>query len=294
MSREPDPEAALPADDLALLLALSGADEDREQRDSTTSYLNEIGLIPLLSSTEEIVTARALRAGDSAARKRMIEANLRLVVSAARPYIGRGLPLLELVAEGNLGLLRAVEKFDPERGFRFSTYAMWWIRQAIEFALMRTRAVRLPVHVLRELAQMLRANRELSRSGVAPTLEQLARHLDKPVNAVAKLYCLNERVESLDASRSDDDERLLGEMIAAETEDPAQRLAEGRNDQRVQDWLGQLNARQRQVLERRFGLNDQAAQSLAEIAEVLGISRERVRQIEAAALKQLRKLGTPD
>jgi len=294
MSREPDPEAALPADDLALLLALSGADEDREQRDSTTSYLNEIGLIPLLSSTEEIVTARALRAGDSAARKRMIEANLRLVVSAARPYIGRGLPLLELVAEGNLGLLRAVEKFDPERGFRFSTYAMWWIRQAIEFALMRTRAVRLPVHVLRELAQMLRANRELSRSGVAPTLEQLARHLDKPVNAVAKLYCLNERVESLDASRSDDDERLLGEMIAAETEDPAQRLAEGRNDQRVQDWLGQLNARQRQVLERRFGLNDQAAQSLAEIAEVLGISRERVRQIEAAALKQLRKLGAPD
>jgi len=294
MSREPDPEAALPADDLALLLALSGADEDREQRDSTTSYLNEIGLIPLLSSAEEIVTARALRAGDSAARKRMIEANLRLVVSAARPYIGRGLPLLELVAEGNLGLLRAVEKFDPERGFRFSTYAMWWIRQAIEFALMRTRAVRLPVHVLRELAQMLRANRELSRSGVAPTLEQLARHLDKPVNAVAKLYCLNERVESLDASRSDDDERLLGEMIAAETEDPAQRLAEGRNDQRVQDWLGQLNARQRQVLERRFGLNDQAAQSLAEIAEVLGISRERVRQIEAAALKQLRKLGTPD
>ncbi|PIV33458.1 MAG: RNA polymerase sigma factor RpoS [Lysobacterales bacterium CG02_land_8_20_14_3_00_62_12] len=294
MSREPDPEAALPADDLALLLALSGADEDREQRDSTTSYLNEIGLIPLLSSAEEIVTARALRAGDSAARKRMIEANLRLVVSAARPYIGRGLPLLELVAEGNLGLLRAVEKFDPERGFRFSTYAMWWIRQAIEFALMRTRAVRLPVHVLRELAQMLRANRELSRSGVAPTLEQLARHLDKPVNAVAKLYCLNERVESLDASRSDDDERLLGEMIAAETEDPAQRLAEGRNDQRVQDWLGQLNARQRQVLERRFGLNDQAAQSLAEIAEVLGISRERVRQIEAAALKQLRKLGAPD
>ncbi|PJA42471.1 MAG: RNA polymerase sigma factor RpoS, partial [Lysobacterales bacterium CG_4_9_14_3_um_filter_62_6] len=118
MSREPDPEAALPADDLALLLALSGADEDREQRDSTTSYLNEIGLIPLLSSAEEIVTARALRAGDSAARKRMIEANLRLVVSAARPYIGRGLPLLELVAEGNLGLLRAVEKFDPERGFR--------------------------------------------------------------------------------------------------------------------------------------------------------------------------------
>lgn len=294
MSAVTDPESSLPADDLALLLAVSGADEDREHRDSTTSYLNEIGLIPLLTSAEEVVTARALRAGDSVARKRMIEANLRLVVSAARPYVGRGLPLLELIAEGNLGLLRAVEKFDPERGFRFSTYAMWWIRQAIEFALMRTRAVRLPVHVLRELAQMLRASRELSQSGAVPTLEQLARHLDKPVNAVARLYCLNERVESLDASRSDDDERLLGEMIAAETDDPAQRLAEGRNDQKVQDWLGKLNDRQRQVLERRFGLNDHAAQSLAEIAEVLGISRERVRQIEGDALRRLRKLGMPD
>ncbi len=288
----PDPlKPELPADDLALLLGDVARESDRDQRDSTTAYLNEIGLIPLLTASEEVSTGRAVRAGDAVARQRLIESNLRLVVSAARHYGGRGLPLLELIAEGNLGLIRAVEKFDPERGFRFSTYAMWWIRQAIEFALMRTRAVRVPVHVLRELAALLRASRELSEQGRPASLEQLARHVGKPVDQVARLYRLNERVESLDASRSEDDDRLLGELIAAETNDPAQHIEAEPTEHRLDEWLATLNPRQREVLERRFGLNDHGAQSLAEVAEVLGVSRERVRQIEVDALQRLRKIG---
>jgi RNA polymerase nonessential primary-like sigma factor len=279
----------LPAAELLLLLGDVAREPDRAQRDSTTAYLNEIGLIPLLTAVEEVETARSVRLGDPVARKRLIESNLRLVVSAARHYGGRGLPLLELIAEGNLGLIRAVEKFDPERGFRFSTYAMWWIRQAIEFALMRTRAVRVPVHVLRELATLLRASRELASDGRPASLDQLARHVGKPVDEVARLYRLNERVESLDASRSDEDDRLLGELIAAESDDPAQSVGEAPAEHRLEEWLGTLNARQREVIERRFGLNDHGAQSLAEVAVVLGVSRERVRQIEVDALQRLRK-----
>lgn len=283
------PRSELPAEELLLLLGDVAREPNRDQRDSTTAYLNEIGLIPLLSASEELETARNVRAGLPGARQRLIECNLRLVVSAARHYGGRGLPLLELIAEGNLGLIRAVEKFDPERGFRFSTYAMWWIRQAIEFALMRTRAVRIPVHVLRELAALLRASRELGADGRPASLDQLAKHLGKPVDEVARLYRLNERVESLDATRSDEDDRLLGELIAAESDDPAQSIDEAPAEHRLEEWLGTLNARQREVIERRFGLNDHGAQSLAEVAEVLGVSRERVRQIEVDALQRLRK-----
>ncbi len=279
----------LPAAEQLLLLGDVAREPDRAQRDSTTAYLNEIGLIPLLTAVEEVETARSVRVGDPVARKRLIESNLRLVVSAARHYGGRGLPLLELIAEGNLGLIRAVEKFDPERGFRFSTYAMWWIRQAIEFALMRTRAVRVPVHVLRELATLLRASRELASDGRPASLDQLAKHVGKPVDEVARLYRLNERVESLDATRSDEDDRLLGELIAAESDDPAQSVGEAPAEHRLEEWLGTLNARQREVIERRFGLNDHGAQSLAEVAVVLGVSRERVRQIEVDALQRLRK-----
>lgn len=279
----------LPAEELLLLLGDVSREPNRDQRDSTTAYLNEIGLIPLLTASEELETARNVRAGRAGARQRLIECNLRLVVSAARHYGGRGLPLLELIAEGNLGLIRAVEKFDPERGFRFSTYAMWWIRQAIEFALMRTRAVRVPVHVLRELAALLRASRELGADGRPASLDQLAKHLGKPVDEVARLYRLNDRVESLDATRSDEDDRLLGELIAAESDDPAQSIEEVPAEHRLEEWLGTLSARQREVIERRFGLNDHGAQSLAEVAEVLGVSRERVRQIEVDALQRLRK-----
>jgi len=287
MQRTPDDE--LPTDDLFELLG--PAEADAIERDSTTAYLNEIGLIPLLDAAAERDLAQRAIAGEFAARQGLIEANLRLVVSAARAYPGRGLPMLDLIAEGNLGLIRAVEKFDPTRGFRFSTYAMWWIREAIELALMRqTRAVRLPAHVLRELAQVLRANRELTRTlGRVPTLEEIGRAVGKDVAEVARLYRFNAGVDSLDAALANDDERLLGELVSAPYEDADDGLGDIANDARLDRWLSELAARSREVLERRFGLHDHAVQSLAEVAQVLGVSRERVRQIEAAALAQLRE-----
>jgi RNA polymerase nonessential primary-like sigma factor len=286
MQRPPDD--ALPTDDLFELLG--PAEVDAIERDSTTAYLNEIGLIPLLDAHGERELSRRARAGELSARQALIEANLRLVVNAARAYLGRGLAMLDLIAEGNLGLIRAVEKFDPERGFRFSTYAMWWIREAIEFALMRqTRAVRLPINVLRELAQVLRASRELTRTlGRSPTLDEIARHVGKPVTDVARLYRFNAHVDSLDAAIASDDERLLGELVAMPEYDEQDGLGEIAQDARLDLWLSELNPRSREVLERRFGLHDHASQTLAEVAQVLGVSRERVRQIEADALARLR------
>jgi len=286
MQRPPDDE--LPTDDL--FEWLGPADKDVVERDSTTVYLNEIGLIPLLDAEAERDLARRARGGELAARQSLIEANLRLVVNAARAYLGRGLPMIDLIAEGNLGLIRAVEKFDPGRGFRFSTYAMWWIREAIEFALMRqTRAVRLPVHVLRELAQVLRTSRELTRTlGRAPTLDEIGKAAGKEVAEVARLYRFNARVDSLDAALAADDERVLGELVAMPDEGEGDGLGEIANDARLDVWLSELSARSREVLERRFGLHEHAAQSLAEVAQVLGVSRERVRQIEAEALARLR------
>jgi RNA polymerase nonessential primary-like sigma factor len=288
MQRTPDDD--LPTDDL--FEVLGPADADAGERDSTTVYLNEIGLIPLLDAAAERDLAARARAGELAARQALIEANLRLVVNAARAYPGRGLPMIDLIAEGNLGLIRAVEKFDPDRGFRFSTYAMWWIREAIEFALMRqTRAVRLPVHVLRELAQVLRAGRELARTlGRSPTLEEIGRAVGKDVGEVARLYRFNARVDSLDDTLTAADERLLGELVATpdEIDNAGDGLGEIANDARLDQWLSELSPRSREVLERRFGLHDQATQSLAEVAQVLGVSRERIRQIEAEALVRLR------
>ena len=289
VSKQPSPAGELPTDDLFELLA--PVEVDAIERDSTTSYLNEIGLIPLLDADGERELARRALAGELAARQALIEANLRLVVNAARAYLGRGLALLDLIAEGNLGLIRAVEKFDPERGFRFSTYAMWWIREAIEFALMRqTRAVRLPVNVLRELAQVLRASRELTRSlGRSPTLDDIARSVGKPVADVARLYRFNAHVDSLDAAFASDDERLLRELVVMPQDDEDDDgLGEIAKDARLDLWLSELNPRSREVLERRFGLHDHAIQTLAEVAQILGVSRERVRQIEADALARLR------
>lgn len=275
---------------LELLDAIEPADE--EIRSSTGAYLNEIGLIPLLRAEEEWALAERVQGGDADARRQLIEANLRLVVTVARSYVGRGVPLLDLIEEGNIGLIRAVEKFEPERKLRFSTYAMWWIRQGVQHALSHQgRTVRIPVHVLRELAQVLRANRELtSRRGRAPTLEELADAVGKTTQQVAELFRVSEHISSLDAPMSDGDDRALIEQIVEDDESTTSARA-GTEEGGLQKWLGALNPRQRTVIERRFGLDNNAVQSLAEIARDLGVTRERVRQIQEEAIRRLRKLS---
>ena len=261
--------------------------QDDEARNSTSVYLNEIGLVPLLDADGERALALRVRAGDAEARRQMIEANLRLVVTVARGYVGRGVPLLDLIEEGNLGLIRAVEKFEPERRLRFSTYAMWWIRQAVQHALMHQgRTVRVPVHVLREFAQVLRARRQFTaQRGRTPTVEELAASVGKPAPEVAELFCVTERISSLDAPVSDNDDRALIDHLVIDAGAP---LLDDGPASRLGAWIAQLPERQRFVLERRYGLNDHGVQTLAEIAEELGLTRERVRQIQSEALSRLR------
>ncbi len=263
---------------------------DAEARSSASAYLSEIGMIALLDAREEWALAERVQHGDSEARRRMIEANLRLVVSVARPWAGRGVSLMDLIAEGNLGLIRAVEKFDPARRLRFSTHAVWWIREAVQHAVMHHgRTVRLPVHVLRELAQVLRAERELSaRHGAPPSLEQIAVAVGKSVQDVAELFRVSERIGSLDAAVASGERALIGHI--QDSDDRSAGLATI-DSERLAAWMGVLNERQRAVLLRRFGLDGTPLQSLAEIGRELGISRERARQIQEAALRRLRKLA---
>jgi RNA polymerase nonessential primary-like sigma factor len=285
MNAASDPD--LPADDFHDLVdAIEPNDE--EARSSTSVYLSEIGLTPLLEAREEAVLAAAIQSGDAEARRRMIEANLRLVVSVARPYVGRGVPLIDLIAEGNLGLIRAVEKFDPARRLRFSTYAVWWIREAVQHAVMHHgRTVRLPVHVLRELAHVLRAERELvARNGTTPSLEQIAAAVGKELRDVAELFRVNERVTSLEAVAE------AGEPVAAPVErEEASSALSPLESERLGLWLSRLTERQYEVMRRRFGLGGAPVQSLAEIGRDLGITRERARQIQEEAMKKLRKVS---
>ena len=259
--------------------------------DATRIYLKEIGFSPLLSAEEEVFFARKAQKGDGKARKRMIESNLRLVVKIARRYMNRGLSLLDLIEEGNLGLIRAVEKFDPERGFRFSTYATWWIRQTIERGIMnQTRTIRLPVHVLKEINIYQRAARYLAQKlDHEPSPEEVANLLDKPVEDVKGMLGLNERVASVDAPLDDDPDRSLLDAIADErTPDPERVLQRDDLQQLIQQWLNELNDKQREVVERRFGLNHREISTLEEVGADIGVTRERVRQIQVEALKRLR------
>ncbi len=266
--------------------------------DITQVYLHEIGATPLLTASEEISLARAAHAGDFLARQHMIEANLRLVVSIARHYLHRGLPLDDLIEEGNLGLIHALEKFDPERGFRFSTYATWWIRQNVERAIMnQSRTVRLPVYLIKELNIVLRAMRLLDRergaedapSGAA-MLDDVARLLDRPVAEVRQLLAFNERAASLDSPLDIDPELTMSDAIADEAaEDPAIHLEHEEAELLVAEWVSRLTDRQRLVVERRYGLGGQEPAALEDIANDLGLTRERVRQIQVEALSALRK-----
>ncbi|MNF48094.1 RNA polymerase, sigma 38 subunit, RpoS [Pseudomonas linyingensis] len=261
--------------------------------DATQLYLNEIGFSPLLSPEEEVHFARMARRGEAAGRKRMIESNLRLVVKIARRYVNRGLTLLDLIEEGNLGLIRAVEKFDPERGFRFSTYATWWIRQTIERAIMnQTRTIRLPIHVVKELNVYLRAARELTQKlDHEPTAEEIATLLDKPVAEVKRMLGLNERVSSVDVALGpDSDKTLLDTLTDDHPTDPCELLQDEDLGQSIDQWLSELTEKQREVVIRRFGLRGHESSTLEEVGREIGLTRERVRQIQVEALKRLREI----
>jgi len=263
------------------------------QLDATRLYLSEIGFSPLLSAEEEVHYARLAQAGEESGRKRMIESNLRLVVKIARRYLNRGLALLDLIEEGNLGLIRAVEKFDPERGFRFSTYATWWIRQTIERAIMnQTRTIRLPIHVVKEINVYLRAARHLAQTlDHEPSPEEIADMLDKPIEEVKRMMGLNERVTSVDVPLGRDADKSLLDAIPDENNlDPSELLQDEDIRGNIDLWLDKLSDKQREVVERRFGLHGYDVSTLEEVGAEIGVTRERVRQIQIEALKRLREI----
>jgi RNA polymerase nonessential primary-like sigma factor len=261
--------------------------------DATQIYLNEIGFSPLLSAQEEVYFSRRAQRGDDAARSRMIESNLRLVVKIARRYMNRGLAFLDLIEEGNLGLIRAVEKFDPERGFRFSTYATWWIRQTIERAIMnQTRTIRLPIHVIKEINQYLRAARQLRQSlDHEPTVDEIAEAMGRDVEDVRRMMGLNEGVTSVDVPIGKDADRVLLDAIPDETNpDPFCVLEDEDAIAHLDAWLDELTDKQRAVVERRFGLRGHERATLEEVGNEIGVTRERVRQIQIDALRKLREV----
>lgn len=268
--------------------------KSKKSLDNTQLYLNEIGFSPLLSAEEEVLHGRKALKGDKDARERMIVSNLRLVVKIARRYKDRGLALLDLVEEGNLGLIRAVEKFDPERGFRFSTYATWWIRQTIERAIMnQTRTVRLPIHVVKELNIYLRTARNLAQElDHEPTAEEIADKLDVPTEDVNKMLRLNERIKSVDSylSHESDGNSLLDILPDSNHSGPEEKNQEDDIKNNIVMWLQELNPKQREVLSRRFGLMGFEPDTLENVGAEIGLTRERVRQIQVEALRRLKDM----
>ena len=262
-------------------------------QDVTQIYLNQIGQSALLTAQQEKDLARRVVQGDFDARQKMIEHNLRLVVNVAKNYTSRGMPFLDLIEEGNIGLMHALEKFDPERGFRFSTYATWWIRQSIERAIMnQSRTIRLPVHVVKELNVYLRAQRYLeAQLGYDPSFEQIAVLVDCDVENVRRVMGFNERITSLDAPLDIDPLLTIGESIPDENNaTPEETVQIDQIERYVYDWLKDLNEKQRVVIERRYGLNGYDTTTLEELALSLDLTRERVRQIQTEALEALRRI----
>lgn len=259
--------------------------------DATQIYLSEIGFSPLLSAAEEVHYGKLVLKGKPEARKKMIESNLRLVVKIARRYLNRGLPLLDLIEEGNLGLMKAVEKFDPNRGFRFSTYATCWIRQTIERAIMnQTRTIRLPIHVVKELNVYLRAARKLTQElDHEPSPEEIAEMLDKPLEDVQRMLGLNDKIASVDSPFSHDENKSLLDLLPDEKcLNPAEQLTDEDLIAHIESILDQLTPNQQQVIMRRFGLRGFDKSTLEDVGAEIGLTRERVRQIQVEALKILR------
>ena len=261
--------------------------------DVTQIYLREIGQTPLPTAADEVYYARCALQGDARSKRRMIESNLRLVVKISRRYINRGMALLDLIEEGNLGLIHAVEKFDPERGFRFSTYATWWIRQGIERGLMnQARTIRLPVHVTKELNSVLRKAQQLAtRKARDPSAEEIAAEVGKTVPEIKRLLRLSEKVTSADAPILADGEITLQDTFAADNDQgPDNLLQNSELRQRLGNWLHQLPDRHREILSRRFGLNGYDSDTLENVGSAIGLTRERVRQIQIEALKKLKSI----
>ncbi|MFM8454462.1 MAG: RNA polymerase sigma factor RpoS [Gammaproteobacteria bacterium] len=268
---------------------------ESEDWDATQLYLSDIGKAPLLSAQEEINYAEKIQAGCEIAKRKMITANLRLVVKIARKYLNKGLPLLDLIEEGNLGLIRAVEKFDPKRGFRFSTYGTWWIRQSIERGIMnQIRTVRLPVHVVKALNACLRVNWELThRLKREPEIEEIARELNFDPLEVKKLFSLQEKIVSVDLPVNQDlDKPLLETLTDDKTLNPLQLVSKNNLKQKLENFLQKLNEKQRAVLAHRFGLRGEEPKTLDAIGLEIGLTRERVRQIQVEALDLLKSFFT--
>ena len=267
--------------------------DDDVADDSVRLYLREIGKIPLLTADEELALAKRVVAGDKEAKDQMAEANMRLVVSIAKRYVGRGLDLLDLIQEGNTGLLRAVEKFDPDKGFKFSTYATWWIRQAITRAIAdQARTIRIPVHMVETINKLLRTQRRLTQElNREPTNEEIAKEMEIDVEKVEHIMKIKQDISSLDASiRDDEEDSVLADFIEDEDTVSPEESATGQLlKEQVKDMLGALTEREQKILKLRFGLEDGKSHTLEEVGQEFSVTRERIRQIEAKALAKLRK-----
>jgi RNA polymerase primary sigma factor len=261
--------------------------------DSVRLYLREIGKIPLLSPEEELALAQKVKSGDKKAKDKMAEANMRLVVSIAKRYSGRGLDFLDLIQEGNTGLLRAVEKFDPDKGFKFSTYATWWIRQAITRAIAdQARTIRIPVHMVETINKLLRTQRRLTQElNREPSVDELAAEMEMEPEKIEYVMKIKQDITSLDANvRDDDDDSVLGDFIEdEEAQSPEEAATTQLLKEQVKDMLGVLTEREQKILKMRFGLEDGKSHTLEEVGQEFSVTRERIRQIEAKALSKLRK-----
>ncbi len=280
-------------DEDALTTDTSGYLDDDVADDSVRLYLREIGKIPLLNAEEELALAKRVSAGDKEAKDKMAEANMRLVVSIAKRYVGRGLDLLDLIQEGNTGLLRAVEKFDPDKGFKFSTYATWWIRQAITRAIAdQARTIRIPVHMVETINKLLRTQRRLTQElNREPTNEEIAQAMEIDVDKVEHIMKIKQDISSLDASiRDDEDDSVLADFIEDEdTVTPEESATSQLLKEQVKEMLSSLTEREQKIIKLRFGIEDGKSHTLEEVGQEFAVTRERIRQIEAKALAKLRK-----
>ena len=267
--------------------------DDDVADDSVRLYLREIGKIPLLNSEQELALAKRVVAGEKEAKDQMAEANMRLVVSIAKRYVGRGLDLLDLIQEGNTGLLRAVEKFDPDKGFKFSTYATWWIRQAITRAIAdQARTIRIPVHMVETINKLLRTQRRLTQElNREPSNEEIAKEMEIDVDKVEHIMKIKQDISSLDASiRDDEEDSVLADFIEDEDTVSPEESATGQLlKEQVKEMLSALTEREQKILKLRFGLEDGKSHTLEEVGQEFSVTRERIRQIEAKALAKLRK-----